>query len=83
MADEFFSFRNGYTLSSLCTRNTHHCHPTLKIGGDTFRIIYIGGLFVFRDCEHILLTTEYRTVYQKTPRDMIDQGSSKLPHPDM
>ena len=42
IGDDVFSFRNRYTLSSLSTRNTQHCHPKLKIGGDTFRIIYAG-----------------------------------------
>ncbi len=47
MFHHIVSFRDGYTLSSLCTRNTQHCHPTLKNGGDTFRIIYVGGVFAF------------------------------------
>ena len=44
IGDDVFSFRNRYTLSSLSTRNTQHCHPTLKIGGDTFHLIYAGGV---------------------------------------
>ena len=47
-------FRNGYTLSSLCTRNTQHCHPTLRIGGNTFRIIYVGGVFEFSQSGRII-----------------------------
>ena len=47
IGDDVFSFRNRYTLSSLSTRNTQHCHPTLKIGGDTFRIIYAGCVCVY------------------------------------
>ena len=46
IGDDVFSCRNGYTLSSLCTRNMQHCHPTLKNGGDSFRIIYVGGTCV-------------------------------------
>ena len=51
-----FSFRNRYTLSSLSTRNTQHCHPTLKIGGDTFRIIYAGGVCVFSQSGRVIST---------------------------
>ena len=56
IGDDVLSFRNGYTLSSLCTRNTQHCHPTLKIGGDKFRIIYVGGVFVFSQSGRIIST---------------------------
>ena len=53
IGDDVFSFRNRYTLSSLSTRNTQHCHPTLKVGGDTFRIIYAGGVCVFSQSGHV------------------------------
>ena len=49
IGDNVFSFCNGYMLSSFCTRNTQHCHPTLKNGGDTFRIIYAGGVCEYSD----------------------------------
>ena len=42
IGDDVFSFRNGYTLSSLCIRNTQHSHPKVTNGGDTFCIIYVG-----------------------------------------
>ncbi len=56
IGDNVFSFRNRYTLSSLSTRNTQHCHPTLKIGGDTFRIIYAGGVCVFSQSGRVIST---------------------------
>ena len=36
MFHHIVSFRDGYTLSSLCTRNTQHCHPTLKMAAISF-----------------------------------------------
>ncbi len=56
IGDDVFSFRNRYTLSSLSTRNTQHCHPTLNIAGDTFRIIYAGGVCVFSQSGHVIST---------------------------
>ena len=56
IVDDVFSFRNRYTLSSLSTRNTQHCHPTLKVGGDTFRIIYAGGVCVFGQSGRVIST---------------------------
>ena len=56
IGDDVFSFRNRYTLSSLSTRNTQHCHPTLKIGGDTFRIIYAGCVCVFSQSCRVIST---------------------------
>ena len=38
------------------TRNTQHCHPTLKNGGDKFHIIYVGGVFVFSQSGRIIST---------------------------
>ena len=39
--------------------------------------------FETRAVSRFYLTAEYRAVYPKTLRDMIGQGSSKLPHPDI
>ena len=59
IGDNVFSIRNRYTLSSVCTRNRNmqHCHPMLKIGGDTFRrIIYAGGMCVFSQSGRVIST---------------------------
>ena len=56
IGDDVFSFRNRCTLSSLFTRNTQHYHPTLKIGDDTFRIIYAGGVCVLSQSGHVIST---------------------------
>ena len=56
IGDDFFSFRNRFTLSSLSTRNTQHCHPMLKIGDDTLRIIYAGGVCVFSQSGRVIST---------------------------
>ena len=44
IGDNDFSFRHGYTLSSLCSLEIRSIdyHPTLKNGCDTLRIIYAG-----------------------------------------
>ena len=56
IGDDVFSFRNWYTLSSLSTINTQHCHPTLNIGGNTFRIIYAEGVCVFSQSGRVIFT---------------------------
>ena len=56
IGDDVFSFRNRYKLSSLSTRNTQHCHPTLNIGGDTFRLIYAGGVCKFSQSGRVIST---------------------------
>ena len=54
--DDVFSFRNRYTLSSLSTRNTQHCHSMLKIDGDMFHIINAGGVCVFSQPGRVIST---------------------------
>ena len=45
------------THFQVCARNTQHCHPTLKIGGDTFRrIIYAEGVCVFSQSGRVIST---------------------------
>ena len=52
IGDDGFSFRNRYTLS----RNMQHCHTMLKIGVDTFRIIYARGVCIFSQSDRVIST---------------------------
>ena len=56
IGDDVFSFRNRYTISSLSTRNTQHCHSMLKIDGDMFRIINAGCVCVFSPSGRVIST---------------------------